>query len=366
MSEPERLAWLRLARSESVGPVTFQHFLRRHGSAREALDALPAALRRAGRFDAGAICSADAAEAEIDAGQAMGARLLLGCDPGFPGLLAATDPAPPLIWALGDAGLFNRRAVGVVGARIASASGRRFAREISLALGEAGLVVVSGLARGIDAAAHEGGLATGTVAVLAGGIDQVYPEENRGLHEQIAERGVLIAELAVGTEPQARHFPRRNRIISGCSLGVLVVEAALRSGSLITARFALEQGRDVFAVPGSPLDPRCRGANDLIRNGAILCETVDDIMREIQPRLSVTLRERKREPYTPAESITPGESEIAHARTRLVELLSPTPVPVDELVRQCHLSAAVVVTILLELELAGRVARHPGNQVALL
>jgi DNA processing protein len=226
--------------------------------------------------------------------------------------------------------------------------------------------VVSGLARGIDAAAHDGALASGTVAVLAGGIDQVYPEENRALHEQIAERSVLIAELAVGTEPQARHFPRRNRIISGCSLGVVVVEAALRSGSLITARFALEQGRDVFAVPGSPLDPRCRGANDLIRNGAILTETVDDIMRELQPRLGAALGERKREAYTPSESIAPGDSELARARERLVELLSPTPVAVDELVRQCQLSPALVVTILLELELAGRVERQPGNQVALL
>jgi DNA processing protein len=177
---------------------------------------------------------------------------------------------------------------------------------------------------------------------------------------------VLIAELPVGTEPQARHFPRRNRIISGCSLGVLVVEAALRSGSLITARFALEQGRDVFAVPGSPLDPRCRGANDLIRNGAILTETVDDIMRELQPRLGAALGERKREAYTPAESVAPGDGELARARERLVELLSPAPVPVDELVRQCQLSAALVVTILLELELAGRIERQPGNRVALL
>jgi DNA processing protein len=262
--------------------------------------------------------------------------------------------------------LLTRDAVAIVGARNASANGRRFARDIALQLGQHGIVVASGLARGIDAAAHEGSVPTGTIAVLAGGIDQVYPEENRGLHEQIAERGVLVAEMPVGTEPQARHFPRRNRIISGCSLGALVVEAALRSGSLITARFALEQGRDVFAVPGSPLDPRCRGTNDLIRNGAILCETVDDIMRELQPRLGATLSERKREAYTPSESIVPGESELTQARARLVELLSPTPVPVDELVRQCHLSPALVVTILLELELAGRIGRHPGNQVSLL
>src|SRR4029077_8975860 len=238
--------------------------------------------------------------------------------PAYPPALAVIDDAPPLLSVVGDAQLLQRRAIAVVGARNASANGRRFARDIAGELGRNGFLVVSGLARGIDATAHQGALETGTLAVVAGGIDVVYPEENRALHEAIAERGVLIAELPVGTEPQARHFPRRNRIISGYSHGVLVVEAALRSGSLITARFALEQGRDVFAVPGSPLDPRCRGANDLIRNGAILCETIDDIMRELQPRLGTTLSERKREAYTPSESVVPGDSELANARARLV------------------------------------------------
>jgi DNA processing protein len=228
------------------------------------------------------------------------------------------------------------------------------------------LLVVSGLARGIDAAAHEGSLPTGTAAVLAGGIDKVYPEENRALHEQIAERGVLIAEMPVGTEPQARHFPRRNRIISGCALGVLVVEAALRSGSLITARFAAEQGREVFAVPGSPLDPRCHGTNDLIRNGATLTETIDDILRELNPHLGRSLAEPKRHGFKPLTDGAIGESDLTKARAKLLELLSPTPVPVDELVRQCQFSPSLVVTVLLELELAGRVERHPGNQVSLL
>ena len=366
LNPAERLDWLRLIRSENVGPVTFYQLLARFGSAEAALAALPEVARRGGRAKSLAIFSRVDAERETQQLQAAGARFVAWGEPDYPAALAALDDAPPLISVRGNSTLFARNAMAVVGARNASANGRRFARDIAMQLGQHGLVVVSGLARGIDAAAHEGALATGTIAVLAGGIDQVYPEENRALHEQIAERGVLVAELAVGTEPQARHFPRRNRIISGCSLGVLVVEAALRSGSLITARFALEQGRDVFAVPGSPLDPRCRGANDLIRNGAILCETVDDIMRELQPRLSSALTERKREPYTPAESIAPGESELAHARARLVELLSPTPVTVDELIRQCHLSTALVVTILLELELAGRIERHPGNQVSLL
>ncbi|HVA15352.1 MAG TPA: DNA-processing protein DprA [Stellaceae bacterium] len=366
LNPAERLDWLRLIRSENVGPVPFYQLLARFGSAEAALAALPEIARRGGRARPLSLCPRAVAEREMQQLHAAAGRFLAWGEPDYPAALAALDDAPPLISVKGDTKLFERNAVAVVGARNASANGRRFARDLALQLGQHGLLVVSGLARGIDAAAHEGALATGTVAVLAGGIDQVYPEENRALHEQIAERGVLIAELPVGTEPQARHFPRRNRIISGCSLGVIVVEAALRSGSLITARFALEQGRDVFAVPGSPLDPRCRGANDLIRNGAILVETVDDVMRELQPRLGATLGERKREAYAPAESTAPAESELARVRARLVELLSPTPVPVDELVRQCQLSPALVVTILLELELAGRIERHPGNQVSLL
>ena len=365
LNPAERLDWLRLIRSENVGPVTFYQLLARFGSAEAALAALPDIARRGGRARPLSLCPRATAERELQQLQAAGARLVAWGEPDYPVALAALDDAPPLLSVRGDSKIFAKSAVAVVGARNASANGRRFARDIAMQLGQQGLVVVSGLARGIDAAAHEGSLATGTIAVLAGGIDQVYPEENRALHEQIAEHGALIAELAVGTEPQARHFPRRNRIISGCALGVLVVEAALHSGSLITARFALEQGRDVFAVPGSPLDPRCRGTNDLIRNGAILTESVEDIMREVQPRLAPTLGERKREAYTPAESIVPADNELARTRERLIELLSPTAVPVDELVRQCQLSPALVVTILLELELAGRIERHPGNQVSL-
>jgi DNA processing protein len=366
LNPAERLDWLRLIRSENVGPVTFYQLLARFGSAEAALAALPEVARRGGRGRPLSLFPRASAEREMQQLHATGGRLVAWGEPDYPVALAALDDAPPLISIKGDASFLTRNAVAIVGARNASANGRRYARDMALQLGQHGIVITSGLARGIDAAAHEGSVATGTIAVLAGGIDQVYPEENRALHAQIAERGVLVAEMPVGTEPQARHFPRRNRIISGCSLGVLVVEAALRSGSLITARFALEQGRDVFAVPGSPLDPRCRGTNDLIRNGAILTETIDDIMRELQPRLGATLSERKREAYTPSESVAPGDSELAQGRARLVELLSPTPVPVDELVRQCHLSPALVVTILLELELAGRIGRHPGNQVSLL
>jgi len=254
---------------------------------------------------------------------------------------------------MGATELLARRAVAIVGARNASANGRRFARDLASQLGAHKLVVASGLARGIDAAAHEGALATGTIAVLAGGIDMVYPEENRALHESLAERGVLVAEMPVGTTPQARHFPRRNRIISGLSLGVIVVEAAVGSGSLITARFALDQGREVFAVPGSPLDPRCRGTNDLIRKGARLVESAGDVMEELAPLLAVPLSERRRALFAAAAGETPGDIELERARSKVLALLSPSPLPVDELVRQCQLSPA-------------KARATGGNQVSLL
>jgi DNA processing protein len=260
----------------------------------------------------------------------------------------------------------------VVGARNASANGRRFCRDLAAALGQRGVVVVSGLARGIDAAAHLGALETGSIAVVAGGVDVVYPEENRGLHEALARQGVIVAELPLGTEPQARHFPRRNRLISGMALGVVVVEAAARSGSLITARFALEQGRDVFAVPGSPLDPRCRGSNDLLRHGAILTEGAEDVLSQLGAQLKHPAAPPPPRPSLPPPVVMDWPSAGTQppvaddaALELITERLGPTPVAVDELVRQCHLSAAAVATLLLELELAGRVERHPGNLVSL-
>ncbi|MGH7090654.1 MAG: DNA-processing protein DprA, partial [Stellaceae bacterium] len=293
-------------------------------------------------------------------------QLVAWGEPLYPAALAAVEDAPPLLSVLGRADLLSRHAIAVVGARNASANGRRFARDIASQLGAERLVVVSGLARGIDAAAHQGALATGTAAVIAGGLDIVYPEENRELQQAIATEGVLVAEMPIGMVPQARHFPRRNRIISGLSLGVLVVEAAVRSGALITSRYALEQGREVFAVPGSPLDPRSRGTNDLIRNGARLVETAADILDELAPILTEPPGERRRAAFAAAAASAPGEHEIEGAQAQLLPLLSPTPLPVDELVRQCQLPPALVVTALLELELAGRVERQPGNQVALL
>ena len=299
----------------------------------------------------------------------MGARLVCWGEPLYPPALAAIEDAPPVLSVLGRAELLGAAIVAIVGARNASANGRRLAHDLAAGLGEAGVVVASGLARGIDAAAHLGSLATGSIAVVAGGIDVVYPEENRGLYEALAQDGAIVAELGLGSEPQARHFPRRNRIISGMALGIVVVEAAAKSGSLITARFALEQGRDVFAVPGSPLDPRSRGANDLLRNGAILTETAADILDQLGP----ALRERPAAPAMPsgrAPRPAPRPPQPAPGggdgdTEAVVEYLGPTPVAVDELVRQCQLSAAAVATILLELELAGRIERHPGNLVSL-
>lgn len=365
LNPAERLDWLRLIRSENIGPITFYQLLARFGSAEAALASLPEIARRGGRPKPLAICPRTAAERELQQIQAIGARLVAWGEPDYPPALAAVDDAPPLIAMKGKAALLERPAIAVVGARNASANGRRFARDVAAQLGHHGILVISGLARGIDAAAHEGAVATGTAAVLAGGIDQVYPEENRALQERISEHGILVAEMPVGTEPQARHFPRRNRIISGMSLGVVVVEAAMRSGSLITARFALDQGREVFAVPGSPLDPRCRGTNDLIRNGAILVESVDDILRELAPHLASPLAERKQD-FLTGPALPPSEMDLNRARERVTQLLSPTPVPVDELVRQCQLSPALVITTLLELELGGHLERHPGNQVSLL
>ena len=366
----ERLDWLRLARTETVGPVTFYALLRRFGSARAALDALPRLSRPVSAM------SRRDAEAELGALERLGASLVCWGEPDYPATLAAVEDAPPVLTVLGNPELLQAPTVAVVGARNASANGRRIARELAAGLGEEGVVVVSGMARGIDAAAHLGSLDTGSVAVVAGGADIVYPEENRGLYDALCERGAIVAELPLGTEPLARHFPRRNRIISGMARGVVVVEAAAKSGSLITARFALEQGREVFAVPGSPLDPRCRGCNDLLRNGATLTETAADILTQLGPLLLRSEmppprpRERPLQPRLPLISAAPNLPPTPQipedaALELLVEKLSPTPVAVDELVRQCQLSASSVATLLLELELAGRIERHPGNLVSL-
>ena len=344
--------------------------LRRFGSARAALDALPLLARRGERAKTITAVTRVDAEAELAELHRAGARLVCWGEPGYPGALAAIEDAPPILTVLGEAQLLQQPMIAVVGARNASANGRRFARDLAAELGRSGLVVISGLARGIDGAAHLGGLETGSIAVLAGGADVVYPPENRGLYDALVRQGAVVAELPLGTEPQARHFPRRNRIISGIALGVVVVEAAARSGSLITARLALEQGREVFAVPGSPLDPRARGCNDLLRHGATLTENAADVLSQLGPQLRGAEPLRPNRPVAmpvalqlPSQSTAHPVSEEA-GQELILGRLGPTPVAVDELVRQCQMSAAAVATLLLELELAGRVERHPGNLVS--
>ncbi|MEQ8964591.1 MAG: DNA-processing protein DprA [Azospirillaceae bacterium] len=366
LGETERLDWLRLIRTENVGPVTFRDLMRRFGGAAAALDALPVLSRRGGRAKPLRPMPRAAAERERDALARMGGRLIAWCEPDYPDALAAAEDAPPVLSVRGHAHLLGRPVVGMVGARNASANGRRFAAQLAGELGQAGLVVASGLARGIDAAAHEGALATGTVAALAGGVDIAYPPENAALQDSIAEAGALIAESPLGTRPTARHFPRRNRLIAGLSLGVVVVEAAPRSGSLITARMAGEYGREVFAVPGSPLDPRTRGCNELIRSGATLVQSASDILEGL-PAAPPPVAEPVHGDYGgPEAGPEPDAATLAEARRLVEERLSPTPTPVDELIRDCQLSLPVVLTVLLELELAGRIERQPGNSISLL
>lgn len=367
LSEAERLDWLRLIRSENVGPVTFFRLLERFGSAGAALKALPDLARRGGRSKPIKVCSKGAAEHELDQAQRLGARLVCATEPDYPPYLTAVEGGPPCLYVVGHPPLLRRPAIAMVGARNASIGARNMARRLSLDLGQNGITIVSGLARGLDTAAHEGSLDTGTVAVIAGGIDTFYPPENEPLQRDIAARGLLVSEMPPGTEPQARHFPRRNRIISGVAAGVVVVEATARSGSLITARYAAEQGREVFAVPGSPMDARSGGPNQLIKDGAVLVRDAGDVLEALDDLLRRPLGEGPRKAFQSAPpSPTPSESELAGARRMVADCLSMTPVTVDEIIRQCQLSPSVVSMIVLEMELAGRLERHPGNRVSAL
>ena len=366
LSSEERLNRLRLIRSQNVGPATFFALMDHFSSAAEALSAAPDLSRRGGRKRAIRLADRTVTEAEIEALYRLGGKLIALGESDYPTPLAAIADPPPLIQVLGDVSLLGRDCIGIVGARNASAAGRRFARDMAADLGGCDLVVASGMARGIDTAAHQGAMTTGTIAVAAGGVDVTYPRENQPLYEDLLAQGAIFTEQPLGTQPIARHFPPRNRLISGLSLGVLVVEAAPRSGSLITARMALEQGREVFAVPGSPLDPRYSGTNGLIRDGAVLTENVDDIMANLKAmKSSHGQKLSKRE--NPGQPIDiPSETEISQAQALILTLLGPVPVSVDEMLRECQLSHAVMVTVLLELELAGRLERHPGNRVSLV
>lgn len=366
LSPAEKLARLRLIRSENVGPVTYTRLMQRFGTALRALEALPEMARRGGGKKELAIFSKSAAEDEMARIEKYGARLIVQGDAEYPALLGETEDAPPVLTVIGDATLLSRPALGVVGARNASLSGRKIAEGFSAKVGAAGFAIISGLARGIDSAAHKASLQTGTVAVVAGGIDVIYPRENESLYREIAQQGVVVAESPFGTEPLARHFPRRNRIISGLALGVLVVEAAEKSGSLITARMALEQNREVFAVPGSPLDPRAGGTNSLLKDGAHVTTSAEDILHVLGSLRLKPLREPPQRGYD-GSGESPAHAEIPDSlREKLLENLSPTPVSIDELVRDLNVPISYILTILLELELAGRIERQAGNKVNLI
>ncbi len=364
LTDAQRIDWLRLIRSDNVGPRTFRSLVNHFGSARAALERVPDLARRGGASKPGRICTQADAEREIAQSARMGVALLSPGETGYPPRLALIDDAPPLLGVRGAPEVEMRPMIGIVGSRNASGAGLKFAQTLSRDLGDAGFVITSGLARGIDQAAHRVTLGSGTVAVLAGGHDKIYPPEHEDLLLDIIEQGGgAISEMPLGHGPRARDFPRRNRLISGVAFGVVIIEAAHRSGSLITARFANEQGREVFAVPGSPLDPRAAGTNDLIKQGATLVTEAADVINAVAPIMGRPVEL----PISESEDRQPMNDEPhADERARIVNLLGPSPVGIDDLIRMTDVSPAVVRTVLLELELAGRLERHGGGMVSLL
>jgi DNA processing protein len=364
LSDAEKRDWLRLIRTPSIGPITFHRLLARFGSAGAALEALPELSRKAGRAAALKPPPRARIDDEIAEADRHGARIIAACEPDFPDMLAAIPDPPPVLFLRGHAALFEKPAMAIVGARNASAAGRKMARTLASHLGAAGMVITSGLARGIDGAAHEASLETGAIAVVAGGVDVVYPPEHEDLTERIAKRGALLSESPMGHAPKGRDFPRRNRLISGLSRGVVVVEAAAKSGTLITARFALEQGREVFAVPGSPLDPRCHGANRLIREGATLVERAEDIL-DVLAEQNRGVSDRRRDLFSWAESSDehePDPAAVLSLRRRILELLSYTPIHRDELLRELDAPPGLVADALLDLVLSEEAMEHEGGR----
>lgn len=363
LTDEQRLDWLRLIRSANVGPRTFRTLINHFGGARRALAALPDLARRGGADRPGRICTLADAEAEITAAHRLGVAFIALGEPHYPIRLRMIDDAPPLIAVRGQVPVLQQPMVAIVGSRNASAAGVKFTERLAGDLGQAGFATVSGLARGIDAAAHRATLTTGTVAVLAGGHAHIYPPEHVALANDICTNGALLSEMPLSWEPRGRDFPRRNRLISGLALGVVIVEAARRSGSLITARMALEQGREVFAVPGSPLDPRAEGTNGLLKQGAALVTGAADVIAVLQPILGQPADLPAREPEEVPEPVgDPAPNE----RRRIVALLGPTPVEIDDLIRLSGASAPVVRTVLLELEIAGRLDRQSDGRVCLV
>ena len=376
-TEDDRVSWLRLLRSRRVGPSTFYRLMTEHGTAEAALQALPEVARASGAQNY-APCPAATAEAELQAARRAGATMICIGEPGYPGALAEIPDAPPLIWAVGNTAVLHRPAIAIVGARNASSLGTRMARALARELAEAGFVIVSGLARGVDAAAHIATKDTGTVAVMAGGVDVLYPTENARLGEDLTDAGLRLSESPMGMTPQARHFPTRNRIISGLARALVVVEAAAKSGSLITARAALDQGREVLAVPGHPFDARAAGCNMLIRDGAILVRGAADVI-EALPTLDAPASARAAQPDLPfsnaprpawqtqkAKASQPRTlQETAELHQKILERLAPTPLAEDQLIRDLAAPVAMVVPMLTTLEIEGRIARHPGGLLSL-
>ncbi|RWI29308.1 DNA-processing protein DprA [Mesorhizobium sp.] len=365
LSDRQRLSWLRLIRTPNVGPATFRDLINRFGSAETALEMLPELMVSGGARKVVGIPTMAEAEAELETARRAGARFVGIGEADYPPLMKSMDHPPPLLAVKGEGAVFRLPAVAIVGARNASLAGIKMARTLAAELGRDGFGIVSGLARGIDTAAHQGSLASGTIGVLAGGLDLPYPPENAGLCNEIAERGgAIISEMPFGWQPRAQDFPRRNRLVAGAALGLVVVEAALRSGSLISARLAGEMGRLVFAVPGSPLDPRAAGANALLKDGATLVTEASDITGAIAPLVGALAPRTPLLEEPPDFSATPPPGE--DDRARVIEALGPTPVAVDEIIRHTGLHPAQVFMVLLELDLAGRLERHAGGNVSLV
>ncbi len=367
LTERQRIAWLRLIRSDNVGPATFRDLINNFGTAERALEMLPELSQRGGATRTIRIASKDEAERELEFCHRFGARFVGIGEPDYPPALRQIDAAPPLLAMKGNGDTATKPSIGIVGSRNASISGVKMATMLARDCGLAGYTITSGLARGIDTAAHNASLDTGTMAAMAGGLDQPYPPENIGLLKQIWDgRGVAISEMPFGWEPRARDFPRRNRLIAGTSLGVAVIEAASRSGSLITARLAADIGRLVFAIPGSPLDPRCHGTNDLLKNGAIVTTEARDLLEALSPLSNIDLfaPPQVEEPaYEESETFNhpPGDME----RTKVIDALGPTPVEVNDIIRHTQLPASSVYLVMLELDIAGRLQRHPGGLISL-
>lgn len=383
ISDEERLSRLQLVQSDNIGPATYHQLLEIYGSAAEAITALPELASGVTRGRRVRLYSRDRVLRDVERTHACGGQIVTHGEPGFPQLLAQTTNPPPVLFVAGNIGLLQQTTCAIVGSRNSSANGKRFARDVAKGLGQSGWKIASGLARGIDTAAHEASLDQGTIAVIATGLDVIYPPENAGLHAQIATHGCVVSEMPPGTQPRAELFPRRNRIIAGLAAGVVVIEAAMRSGSLITARLANETGRDVFAVPGSPYDPRSEGTNKLIQDGAMLVTSPRDVLDVLERGHLYSLRSSiDNQPQRPFVSgsgkhridneqsagTAPRDNPMVddNHRQTVIDLLGPDPVEVDVVVRESELPSRLVQMVIMELDLTGRLERHPGQRVSLI